>query len=39
MKIYEELKLTVYELSGEDIVRTSDPDKEDMQDDVFFTTK
>ena len=37
MSNYETLKLTVYTLSQDDIVRTSDPDKEDMQDDIFTT--
>ena len=37
MKTYEQVKLTVYRLSGADIVTASTPDKEDMQDDVFTT--
>jgi hypothetical protein len=37
MRNYEELKLIVHTFPNDDIVRTSDPDKEDMQGD-FFTT-
>ena len=39
MKKYEELELIVCTFPKDDIVRTSEPDKEDVQDDVFFTNK
>ena len=39
MKKYEELELVVCTFPKDDIVRTSEPDIEDMQDDVFFTDK
>lgn len=37
MKIYEQVKLIIYQVSENDVVRTSAFDKEDTQDDVFFS--
>ena len=39
MKDYKELKVIVCAFPQDDIVRTSEPDKEDVQEDVFYSDK
>ncbi len=38
MKKYETIELTISNFSEEDIMLISNPNKEDMQDDFFFSS-